>query len=55
MQCTISRVVYTKDAWKPSLHILHLQVDQGDTVLVIQVVSLNSCYLFLLIFVTDMK
>ena len=47
--------VYAEEAWKPSLHILHLQVDQWHTVIITQVVSLNSCDLFLFILVTRMK
>ena len=35
--------------------LLHLQVDQWHTVVIIQVVFLNSCNLFLLILVTRIK
>ena len=35
--------------------LLHLQVDQWHTVNITQVVSLNSCDLFLFILVTHMK
>ena len=35
--------------------LLHLQMDQVHTVVIIQVNSLNSCDLFLFILVTHMK
>ena len=35
--------------------LLHLHVDQWHTVVITQVVSLNSCDLFLFILVTRMK
>ena len=38
-----------------SAYYLHLQVDQWHTVVIIQVVFLNSCNLFLLILVTRIK
>ena len=56
MQSTISMGAYA-----PMKHgnqvcrLLHLQVDQQHTVVITQVVSLNSCDLFLFILVTRMK
>ena len=46
--------VYAEEAWKPYLHVTVLKVDQWHTIAVTQVVSLDSCDLFLFILVTRM-
>ena len=52
MQCTISMEVYAEEAWKPSLYIIALTDGQWDTVVITQVVSLNSCDLTIFTFST---
>ena len=46
--------VYAEEAWKPSLYVTVLKVDQWHTIEFTQVVSLDSCDLFLFILVTRM-
>ena len=47
--------VWNEETWNPSLHIIVFQVDQWHTVIITQVVSLNSCDLFPSILVASMK
>ena len=52
MQCTMSMDVYAEEAWKPSLYIIPLTGGIVAYSSITQIVSLNSCALFLFILVT---